>query len=137
MRKILTVLVATAALGAVASQPAAAATTCTLAPPTSYIVFKQSNGWTTVLPVQVGNSISGGAATYFGTWDRDTRVYGGDAQGVIVGRQFRITAYWDNGSAGIYTGTVDRDGFVTGVARDRFNPGLSATFRSTRRAICR
>jgi hypothetical protein len=33
---------------------------------------------------------------------------------------FRIT--WDNGSAGVYTGTVDANGYASGVTVDRWHP---------------
>jgi hypothetical protein len=33
----------------------------------------------------------------------------------------RFTITWKNGPAGIYTGTIDADGFLTGTARDKQN----------------
>ena len=139
MRKTLTAVVATAALGAIAFQPAtaAAAKPCSLKPKGGYSVLVQSNGWTTVLPVQSGDRITGQAHTYFGRWVRGSNQgFSGDAEGVVLGRTFRITIYWDNGSAGVYEGKIDRDRFVTGTTYDRFNPASRATFRMTKRAVC-
>ena len=48
--------------------------------------------------------------------------------------KFIIT--WINDTAGIYTGTIDRDGFVTGTTRDRFNPSQKTSFHMSTRARC-
>jgi hypothetical protein len=39
----------------------------------------------------------------------------------------RFTITWRNGSAGIYTGTIDDDGFMTGRSRDKLS-GATASF---------
>jgi hypothetical protein len=33
---------------------------------------------------------------------------------------------WDNGSAGVYTGAIDDNGFVSGVTSDRWHPNSKA-----------
>lgn len=48
--------------------------------------------------------------------------------------KFIIT--WINDTAGIYTGTIDRDGFVTGTTRDRFHPSQKTSFYMSNRARC-
>ena len=48
--------------------------------------------------------------------------------------KFIIT--WVNHTAGIYTGSIDSDGFVTGVSRDRFNPKSKTSWNMVRRARC-
>ena len=48
--------------------------------------------------------------------------------------KFIIT--WINDTAGIYTGTIDRDGFVTGTTRDRFHPSQKTSFHMSTRARC-
>jgi hypothetical protein len=45
-----------------------------------------------------------------------------------INAQVRFTISWTNGSAGVYTGTIDDDGFLTGTTRDRFNPTSTARF---------
>ena len=48
--------------------------------------------------------------------------------------KFIIT--WINDTAGIYTGTIDSDGFVTGTTRDRFHPSQKTSFHMSTRARC-
>ena len=48
--------------------------------------------------------------------------------------KFIIT--WMDDTAGVYTATIDRDGFVTGTTRDRFNPSSKASFHMATRARC-
>lgn len=52
-------------------------------------------------------------------------------------RVVRFVITWLNDSAGIYTGTIDRDGFVTGTTRDRFAPSQKASWFMASRAHCR
>jgi hypothetical protein len=47
--------------------------------------------------------------------------------------QFIIT--WYDETAGVYTGSIDSDGFVSGIARDRFSAGSKATWDMTTRAL--
>lgn len=51
-------------------------------------------------------------------------------------RLVRFIITWYDDTAGIYTGSIDRDGFVTGVTRDRFNPSSKASWNMTTRARC-
>lgn len=48
--------------------------------------------------------------------------------------KFIIT--WINDTAGVYTGSIDEDGFVSGTSRDRFNPGSKPSWYMTTRARC-
>ena len=48
--------------------------------------------------------------------------------------KFIIT--WINDTAGVYTGTIDGDGFVDGTTRDRFNPSQKTSFYMSNRARC-
>jgi hypothetical protein len=48
--------------------------------------------------------------------------------------KFIIT--WINDTAGVYTGTIDGDGFVDGTTRDRFNPSQKTTWYMSGRARC-
>ena len=130
--KIITALLATAALGsagAAAAQPAAAA-----GPGECSVwsigrgVLVQSNGYRVALPSQKGTTLSGRAAT---------NGMGGSIQGKVTGDSFRFSVLWDNGSAGVYSGQIDEDGFVDGTTVDRFNRTSRASFRMTTRAICR
>ncbi len=48
--------------------------------------------------------------------------------------KFIIT--WINDTAGVYTGTIDGDGFVDGMSRDRFNPSSKTSWYMSGRARC-
>jgi hypothetical protein len=41
-----------------------------------------------------------------------------------------IITWWDD-TAGVYTASIDSDGFVSGTTRDRFNPGSKASWHMT------
>ena len=134
MRKIIAALVATTALGAAAAgaQPAAAQAGCT-----QWSIGKgtiaQSNGFAIKLPSQQKNNTLSGDVTAIG---RSSRMFG-NLQGKVTGDSFRFTISWRNGSAGVYTGTIDEDGFAEGTTVDRFNRTSRASFTLYGRAICR
>lgn len=46
-------------------------------------------------------------------------------------RSVRCVISWSNGSGGVYTGTIDGDGFVSGTTVDRFKPTSHASWRMT------
>jgi hypothetical protein len=51
-------------------------------------------------------------------------------------RSVRYVITWTNGSGGVYTGTIDGDGFVSGTTVDRFKPTSRASWRMTNLARC-
>jgi len=51
-------------------------------------------------------------------------------------RLVKFVITWINDTAGIYTGTIDGDGFVDGTTRDRFNPSQKTSFYMSNRARC-
>ena len=128
MRKIITALAATAALGAVAAQPAAAQDTCK-----AWWVSKgtlvQDGGWKVKLPAQNGNRLNG-KATATGPYRMTGTMRGG-----VTGSFFRVTVSWSNGTSGVYEGNIDSDGFLQGVTKDRFNR-VAAGFRMYGQAHC-
>jgi hypothetical protein len=42
-----------------------------------------------------------------------------------------FTIVWDNRSAGVYIGTIDRHGFLTGWSEDRYHSNVSTDFHNT------
>jgi hypothetical protein len=54
----------------------------------------------------------------------------GDGTGSVVGRRFHFRVEWDNDTIGVYDGTFDADGFVTGTTFDERHPSSRATWRS-------
>jgi hypothetical protein len=120
-------LVAGLGAGGATTQVADAATSCSWQVP-DYIRINQTNGWYIVtdhrqagFKYRAGAFHSGGMALY-GTLNL-TRF---DTSGTSPHVEFTIT--WDNGSAGVYDGTIDGRGFVSGTSRDRWNPNSAAGF---------
>ena len=84
-----------------------------------YTASYSTSGWTrTVYAVPPGYV----GATMYGTMKFSQF----DVSG--INPQVRFTVTWSNGSGGVYAGTIDRDGFLTGRTTDRFNPWVSTTF---------
>jgi hypothetical protein len=50
--------------------------------------------------------------------------------------QVRFTVSWTNGHAGVYSGTIDSDGFVTGKTYDRFDTRNKARFHFDEAVDC-
>jgi len=132
-RRTLTGLAAVAALaiiGAAATAPerADAAPVCRWQMPEDFEI-KQSNGWKVTTRYQTSPL----------TWAVFMRPPNNNDVSALVRGTMKLTAFangptsalrftitWKNGSAGIYTGTIDNDGFVTGTTRDKFTPRSQA-----------
>jgi hypothetical protein len=149
VRKIITGLLATAAVAAVSvagDHPPAARAACNwnIAPSPAasrdhsgnpiYNAGWQSNGWKIQFRApQIGSSIHGRITT----WPSDLSAWvEGDAQGAVTGNAVHFTVTWNNGTAGVYDGTIDADGFVSGTTHDRWNPRSRADWHLAGRAKC-
>jgi uncharacterized protein YceK len=132
MRKLMTIIVATAALAGSATvlsataQPAAAQPMCQL--PTD-ITIHHSNGWTVYVWVRDGFRYVQGV---HGRTYMNGRIRYDSVRRDLV--KFVIT--WNNGSAGVYTGTIDANGFVSGTTVDRWHPQSRAHWRLQQLASC-
>jgi hypothetical protein len=60
----------------------------------------------------------------------------GPAEGFIRGNQFQVTMRWSSSSAGVYTGTIDRDGHIVGSTFDLKHPGSKAAWHSAVPLAC-
>lgn len=56
--------------------------------------------------------------------------------GTVDGDSFEITAYWNNGTTGVYTGKIDQHGRVEGSTYDKQHPQVQARWYSDRNAKC-
>ena len=56
--------------------------------------------------------------------------------GAIDGDSFEVTAYWDNGTTGLYTGKVGSRGRVEGTTYDKQHPQTMAHWYTDRTAPC-
>src|SRR5687767_2655063 len=60
----------------------------------------------------------------------------GSVDGKVVGDDLEITAYWNNGTTGVYTGKIGQQGRVEGSTYDRQHPQVMARWYSDRTAKC-
>ena len=119
---------AVAAAGGAAPSSAEAAGRCYWQIPSSFVI-KQDNGWTVATRSKAGKykwniSAYGNPREYtlFGKM-RLTRF---DVSGVKPKVEFTVSL--SNGSTGVYTGTINKRGFIKGTSVDEFNPESTAYF---------
>jgi hypothetical protein len=143
-RRTLAGLTAVAALaGAVGTQAvtapvAAAAPACKQWKIPKYFYMDHTNGWHVETgPRRANNTYKAyGMApgndeyTLFGTMKLSRFDISGH------NAQVRFTITWNNGSGGVYTGTIDDDGFLTGNSVDKFNPRSKAGWNYTETIDC-
>ncbi|CAN5352677.1 hypothetical protein BH11PSE14_BH11PSE14_09120 [soil metagenome] len=95
--------------------------------------ISQSNGTTVRMNLeQNGTHLQGvGEYSYYNNDNHKVQTIGGPVDGYLEqGNLVRVTAYWSNSSAGMYTGQVEADGSMNGFAVDKNDPGNKATFRA-------
>jgi hypothetical protein len=82
--------------------------------PSYFWRFRQSNGWRGLFELTNRRAVA-----FTGRARTEGRVTLDSFTATVV--KFLIT--WTNGSAGIYTGSIDDNGFVSGTTVDRWNRG--------------
>ena len=94
--------------------------------------FVQSNDTSPVFTLQHTNTGLQGKAHYSG--------FGGfvnaSVDGTIEGNSFTVTAYWNNETTGVYEGTINPQGRITGRTHDAQHPNVMANWYSDRTARC-
>ncbi|MDT5215878.1 MAG: hypothetical protein QOK18_4117 [Mycobacterium sp.] len=93
-------------------------------------VLSQSNGWTMAF-----TSDGPRAQGHADAWAGDGQLHG-TVDGAIEGYSVNVSAHWDNGSLGKYEGSVDANGFGSGVTFDARNPSSTATWSTVRALRC-
>ena len=66
----------------------------------------------------------------------DTYIVDASVDGTINGDSFEVTAYWDNGTKGLYTGKVGPGGRIVGSGYDLEHPQTTARWHSDRTVKC-
>jgi hypothetical protein len=125
MRKLiatLAVALSAAGLSAAPSQAAAAGCSKWLLPTSTQI--RQSNGYTITLAYSNGRWYVPGNAGAEVTWTSKRP----------SALQFIIT--WPNGAGGVYTGSIDPYGFISGTTVDRWKPSSRAYWKMSKVARC-
>lgn len=101
--------------------------------------ISQSNGTTVRMNLeQNATHLQGvGEYSYYNNDEEKVQTVGGPVDGYLEhGSLVRVTAYWSNSSAGVYTGQVGADGSMSGFTVDKNDPGNKATFRASGIARC-
>ena len=97
-------------------------------------IISQSNGTTVRMTLEQNGTHIQGVGEY-SSYDNDrhkVQTIGGPVDGYLEhGNFLRITAYWSNSTAGLYTGQIQPNGGMSGFAVDKNDPGNKADFRAT------
>ena len=107
--------------------PFAAEAACAQWDASGDMILHQANGYRPSFTLQRSGSELHGSAAYTVTTPSCVERANcsqilGDVAGSIAGDSFEITAYWKNGSVGVYRGTVDAHGGLEGTTYDRSHP---------------
>jgi hypothetical protein len=97
----------------------------------------QSNGYgVNFLLAQTGQQLRG-SATHARHYQRQHVLGRGSADGAIRGSSFVVTVYWGPSSVGVYEGTINAQGRITGTTYDQRNPKSRAQWNSDILLACR
>lgn len=82
--------------------------------------------------------VDGGVTTYLLVVQKGNpaRVIRASVDGTLRGNSIELTAYWNNGTVGVYNGTINAQGRIQGTTVDRMNPRSMATWYSDRPMRC-
>ena len=94
--------------------------------------FVQSNNTSPVFTLRHTNTGLQGNAHYGNGWD----AVSASVDGTIEGDSFTVTAYWNNETTGVYEGTINPQGRITGRTHDAQHPNVMANWYSDRTARC-
>lgn len=84
--------------------------------------------------VQSGNSLQGEAI--FNQRGAIEEWRSGQVDGTVSGNAIEFTAFWKDGTVGVYSGTIGSTGRVEGTTYDKSNPGSRARWHSDNRLSC-
>jgi len=85
---------------------------------------------------QAGPELRGTASFHRTARGEGDLQHSASVDGTIRGNAIELTAYWDDGSIGVYKGTISSLGRAEGDAYDRLNPNNNAHWYSDRRFNC-
>ena len=119
--------------------PSAAQAVCSQWDMSGEWVFVQSNDTSPRFTLQqTGTGLQGSASySYYDEHLDLWRTVNASVDGTIEGDSFKVTAYWNNGTIGVYKGKVEPQGRIEeGSGYDRLHPQTMATWYSDRTAKC-
>jgi hypothetical protein len=122
--------------------PAAAQSGCGAWDVSGIRTIEQGNGIRVNANLQQAGDTVTGTATWTQTVSnsRETysRAYDAGVEGALDGDRFDVVMTWNNGSVGVYSGTIDAQGFVaSGLNYDRRRPDVRVTWRNVEPFRCR
>ena len=100
--------------------------------------FVQTNGTSPQFTFRQTETGLQGSAVYYYEYN-DSGYYfpvRGSVDGTLKGDSFEVTAYWDNGTTGVYTGKIGPQGRIEGTAYDKLHPQTRADWYSDHTARC-
>ncbi len=99
-------------------------------------VFVQTNNSSPVFRLRQTKTGLQGSATSYRPYRGYKLLVTGSVDGAINGDSLQITAYWDNGTIGVYTGKIGPQGRIQGSTYDRNDPENRADWYSDQTATC-
>lgn len=73
---------------------------------------------------------------FFAFCGKDAVNVKGSVDGTIEGNEVALSAYWNNGTIGVYSGKIDAQGRIEGTTFDRVHPQTMASWYSDHTARC-
>jgi hypothetical protein len=73
---------------------------------------------------------------FFAQCGKDAVVVNSSVDGTLTGNELELTAYWSDGTIGVYSGKVNPQGRIEGTTFDREHPQTMASWYSARTANC-
>jgi len=98
-------------------------------------VATQSNGAKVTFDLQQDGTVLSGNASVPNPVVSSTSlpIAARSVEGSVEGDAVAITVYWDGPSVGIYSGEVNKDGWLYGEGYDKLNPASRASWTSDRK----
>lgn len=118
--------------------PSAAQAACSQWDVNGEWVFVQTNNTSPLFTLQKTETGLQGSARYR-YYDEDRGHFvdvSASVDGAINGDSFEVTAYWNNGTTGLYTGKIGLGGRIEGSTYDKQHPQVMANWYSDRTAKC-
>ncbi len=94
----------------------------------------QQTGTTLLGKAQYGYKVEN--TCYILICDDDYYTVNASVDGWVKGDSFEVTAYWNNGTTGVYTGKIGQQGRIEGATYDKQHPQVQARWYSERTARC-
>ena len=103
---------------------------------TGEFTFVQTNGYNPTFKLNQTGSDIHGTAGYPHYYNPNSAPVTASVDGYIQGDNFEVTAYWNNGTAGVYSGRIGGRGRIEGSTYDKRHPDAMARWYSEPTLSC-